>query len=263
MKCLIYYHENSYGGVSLKAIILAGGTGSRLFPLTKVTNKHLLPVGKYPMIFHSAYKLKQAGLTDIMVITGKEHMGDVVNLLGSGSDIGVSFTYRVQDEAGGIAQALGLAEQFVGDEKMVVILGDNVFEDNIEVYVDNFRTQNSGAKILIQAVSDPRRFGVPELDGKRIISIEEKPQNPKSNYAVTGIYMFDSNVFDIIKTLKPSSRGELEITDVNNAYIERGDLTYDILKGWWTDAGTHESLARANELARDLVFGDEFGKLKV
>ncbi|SCY96716.1 glucose-1-phosphate thymidylyltransferase [Paenibacillus polysaccharolyticus] len=247
----------------MKAIILAGGTGSRLFPLTKVTNKHLLPVGKYPMIFHSAYKLKQAGLTDIMVITGKEHMGDVVNLLGSGSDIGVSFTYRVQDEAGGIAQALGLAEQFVGDEKMVVILGDNVFEDNIEVYVDNFRTQNSGAKILIQAVSDPRRFGVPELDGKRIISIEEKPQNPKSNYAVTGIYMFDSNVFDIIKTLKPSSRGELEITDVNNAYIERGNLTYDILKGWWTDAGTHASLARANELAQELTFGDEFGKLKI
>lgn len=247
----------------MKAIILAGGTGSRLFPLTKVTNKHLLPVGKYPMIFHSVNKLKNAGLTDVMVITGKEHMGDVVNLLGSGSDIGVSLTYRVQDEAGGIAQALGLAEQFVGDEKVVVILGDNVFEDNIEVYVDNFRTQNSGAKILIQAVSDPRRFGVPELDGERIVSIEEKPQNPKSTYAVTGIYMFDRDVFDIIKTLKPSARGELEITDVNNAYIERGDLTYDILKGWWTDAGTHESLARANELARDLVFGDEFGKLKV
>lgn len=247
----------------MKAIILAGGTGSRLFPLTKVTNKHLLPVGKYPMIFHSVYKLKNVGLTDIMVITGKEHMGDVVNLLGSGSDIGVSLTYRVQDEAGGIAQALGLAAQFVGDEKMVVILGDNVFEDNIEAYVDNFRTQNSGAKILIQAVSDPRRFGVPELNGERIVSIEEKPKNPKSIYAVTGIYMFDRDVFDIIKTLKPSARGELEITDVNNAYIERGDLTYDILKGWWTDAGTHESLARANELARDLVFGDEFGKLKV
>ncbi|KAF4323384.1 hypothetical protein G195_003546, partial [Phytophthora kernoviae 00238/432] len=247
----------------LKALILAGGTGSRLFPLTKVTNKHLLPVGKYPMIFHSVYKLKNAGLTDIMVITGKEHMGDVVNLLGSGSDIGVSLTYRVQDEAGGIAQALGLAEQFVGDEQMVVILGDNVFEDNIKEYVDNFHTQKSGAKILIQAVPDPQRFGVPELDGDRIVSIEEKPHQPKSNYAVTGIYMFDRDVFDIIKTLKPSARGELEITDVNNAYIERGDLTYDILKGWWTDAGTHASLARANELARELVFGDEFGKLKI
>ncbi|MGG4400617.1 sugar phosphate nucleotidyltransferase [Paenibacillus amylolyticus] len=247
----------------MKAVILAGGTGSRLFPLTKVTNKHLLPVGKYPMIFHSVYKFKEAGLTDIMVITGKEHMGDVVNLLGSGSDIGVSLTYRVQDEAGGIAQALGLAEQFVGDEQMVVILGDNVFEDTIKDYVENFNNQKSGAKILIQAVPDPQRFGVPELDGTHIVSIEEKPQNPKSNYAVTGIYMFDSNVFDIIKTLKPSTRGELEITDVNNAYIERGNLTYDILKGWWTDAGTHASLARANELAHELTFGDEFGKLKI
>ncbi|WP_339305808.1 sugar phosphate nucleotidyltransferase [Paenibacillus sp. FSL L8-0435] len=247
----------------MKAVILAGGTGSRLFPLTKVTNKHLLPVGKYPMIFHSVYKFKEAGLTDIMVITGKEHMGDVVNLLGSGSDIGVSLTYRVQDEAGGIAQALGLAEQFVGDEQMVVILGDNVFEDTIKEYVENFNNQKSGAKILIQAVPDPQRFGVPELDSTHIVSIEEKPQNPKSNYAVTGIYMFDSNVFDIIKTLKPSTRGELEITDVNNAYIERGNLTYDILKGWWTDAGTHASLARANELAHELTFGDEFGKLKI
>lgn len=246
----------------MKGIILAGGTGSRLFPLTKVTNKHLLPVGKYPMIFHSVYKLKNAGLTDIMVITGKEHMGDVVNLLGSGSDIGVSLTYRVQDEAGGIAQALGLAEQFVGDEQMVVILGDNVFEDNIKEYVDKFYLQKSGAKILIQSVPDPQRFGVPELNGDRIVSIEEKPQQPKSNYAVTGIYMFDHEVFNIIKTLKPSTRGELEITDVNNAYIKRRNLTYDILKGWWTDAGTHASLARANELAHDLFFGDEYGKLK-
>ncbi|CAM4525529.1 sugar phosphate nucleotidyltransferase [Paenibacillus xylanexedens] len=247
----------------MKAIILAGGTGSRLFPLTKVTNKHLLPVGKYPMIFHASYKLKQAGLTDIMVITGKEHMGDVVNLLGSGSDMGVSFTYRVQDEAGGIAQALGLAEQFAGDDQIVVILGDNVFEDNITEYVARFREQRSGAKILIQEVSDPHRFGVPEIDGHRIVSIEEKPQIPKSNYAVTGIYMFDNEVFDIIRTLKPSDRGELEITDVNNAYIESGNLTYDILQGWWTDAGTHASLARANELAQDIVFGEEFGKLKL
>lgn len=247
----------------MKAIILAGGTGSRLFPLTKVTNKHLLPVGKYPMIFHASYKLKQAGLTDIMIITGKEHMGDVVNLLGSGSNMGVSFTYRVQDEAGGIAQALGLAEQFAGDDQIVVILGDNVFEDNITEYVARFREQRSGAKILIQEVSDPHRFGVPEIDGHRIVSIEEKPQIPKSNYAVTGIYMFDNEVFDIIRTLKPSDRGELEITDVNNAYIESDNLTYDILKGWWTDAGTHASLARANELAQDIVFGEEFGKLKL
>lgn len=247
----------------MKGIILAGGTGSRLYPLTKVTNKHLLPVGKYPMIFHAVNKLKQAGITDILVVTGKEHMGDVVNLLGSGSEMGVCFTYKVQDEAGGIAQALGLAEHFVGDDQMVVILGDNVFADDISPFVDNFKKQKTGAKILIQEVHDPKRFGVPELQGDRIISIEEKPQNPKSNYAVTGIYMYDYKVFDIIKTLKPSARGELEVTDVNNAYIERGELTFDVLQGWWTDAGTHASLARANELAKDLEFGEEFGKLKL
>ena len=247
----------------MKAIILAGGTGSRLYPLTKVTNKHLLPVGKYPMIFHAVRKLSQAGLYDILIVTGKEHMGDVVNLLGSGREMGVSFTYKVQDEAGGIAQALALAEQFVGEDQMVVILGDNVFEDDITPFVDNFRVQKNGAKILIQKVDDPHRFGVPELEGDRIISIEEKPQNPKSRYAVTGIYMFDHQVFDIIRTLKPSARGELEITDVNNAYIKRNELTFDILQGWWTDAGTHVSLARANELAKDVVFGDEFGKFRL
>lgn len=247
----------------MKGIILAGGTGSRLYPLTKVTNKHLLPVGKYPMIFHAVSKLKQAEITDILIVTGKEHMGDVVNLLGSGSDMGVFFTYKVQDEAGGIAQALGLAEQFVGDDQMVVILGDNVFVDNIAPYVTNFKKQQMGAKILIQEVHDPKRFGVPELHGERIVSIEEKPQNPRSNYAVTGIYMFDHKVFEIVKTLRPSARGELEITDVNNVYIERGELTFDVLQGWWTDAGTHASLAKANELAKDLVFGEEFGKLKL
>ncbi|MEK4512993.1 sugar phosphate nucleotidyltransferase [Paenibacillus sp. FSL K6-2524] len=247
----------------MKGIILAGGTGSRLYPLTKVTNKHLLPVGKYPMIFHSVYKLKQAGINDVLIVTGKEHMGDVVNLLGSGRDMGVSFTYKVQDEAGGIAQALDLAEQFVGDDQMVVILGDNVFEDDISPYVQNFQQQQSGAKILIQEVQDPKRFGVPELQGDRIVSIEEKPEQPKSSYAVTGIYMFDHKVFDIVKTLKPSNRGELEITDVNNAYINRNELTFDVLQGWWTDAGTHSSLARANELSQELVFGEAFGKLKL
>ncbi|MBY0163298.1 sugar phosphate nucleotidyltransferase [Paenibacillus lautus] len=247
----------------MKGIILAGGTGSRLFPLTKVTNKHLLPVGKYPMIFHAVNKLKLADIQDILIVTGKEHMGDVVNLLGSGSDMGVTFTYKVQDEAGGIAQALDLAESFVGIDQMVVILGDNVFEDDLSPFVQNFREQQHGAKILIQQVEDPKRFGVPELQGDRIISIEEKPSLPKSNYAVTGIYMFDHHVFDIVKTLKPSARGELEITDVNNAYIARDELTYDVLNGWWTDAGTHSSLARANELAYDLVFTEEFGKLKV
>ncbi|MBO3285370.1 sugar phosphate nucleotidyltransferase [Paenibacillus sp. FSL M8-0228] len=247
----------------MKGIILAGGTGSRLFPLTKVTNKHLLPVGKYPMIFHSIYKLKQADITDILIVTGKEHMGDVVNLLGSGRNMGVTFTYKVQDEAGGIAQALDLAEHFVGNDQMVVILGDNVFEDDISPFVQNFRTQNAGAKLLLQKVHDPQRFGVAEIQNQRILSIEEKPQLPKSDYAVTGIYMFDHNVFNIVKTLKPSTRGELEITDVNNAYIANGTLTYDILQGWWTDAGTHTSLARANELAQNIIFGEEFGKLKL
>lgn len=215
------------------------------------------------MIFHAVHKLKQADIQDILIVTGKDHMGDVVNLLGSGHEMGVTFTYKVQDEAGGIAQALDLAEHFVGNDQMVVILGDNVFEDDILPFVDNFRKQKSGAKILIQEVSDPTRFGVPELDGDRIVSIEEKPKQPKSNYAVTGIYMFDHTVFDIIKTLKPSARGELEITDVNNAYIERGELTFDLLRGWWTDAGTHASLARAHELAQNIVFGEEFGKLKL
>ncbi|MEK3825523.1 sugar phosphate nucleotidyltransferase [Paenibacillus sp. FSL K6-1558] len=247
----------------MKGIILAGGTGSRLYPLTKVTNKHLLPVGKYPMIFHSVHKLKKSGIKDILIVTGKDHMGDVVNLLGSGSDMGVTFTYKVQDEAGGIAQALNLAKHFVGNDQMTVILGDNVFSDDISPYVENFRLQGTGAKILIQEVSDPQRFGVPEIEGKRIVSIEEKPQKPKSNYAVTGIYMFDSKVFQIIDTLKPSARGELEITDVNNAYIQNNQLTFDILQGWWTDAGTHASLAKANELSQDIQFGDEYGKLKL
>ncbi|MGO4546888.1 sugar phosphate nucleotidyltransferase [Paenibacillus sp. 2TAB23] len=247
----------------MKGIILAGGTGSRLFPLTKVTNKHLLPVGKYPMIFHSIAKLKEADINDILIVTGKEHMGDVVNLLGSGHEFGVSFTYKVQDEAGGIAQALGLAEHFVNGDQMVVILGDNVFVDSIAPFVCNFKEQNKGAKILIQEVHDPQRYGVPELGGSKIVSIEEKPKQPKSSYAVTGIYMYDSKVFEIVRTLKPSGRGELEITDVNNAYIEADELSYDILQGWWTDAGTHASLTKANELAKDITFGEEFGKLKL
>ncbi|MGX1983420.1 glucose-1-phosphate thymidylyltransferase [Thermolongibacillus altinsuensis] len=244
----------------MKGIILAGGTGSRLYPLTKVTNKHLLPVGKYPMIYHAIYKLKEANITDILIVTGREHMGDVVNLLGSGSEFDVEFTYKVQDQAGGIAQALGLCEAFVGNDLMTVILGDNVFSDSIVPYVENFKKQAAGAKILIKEVKDPERFGVPELEGDRIKSIEEKPKKPKSRYAVTGIYMYDAKVFDIIKTLKPSARGELEITDVNNAYIERNELTYDILNGWWTDAGTHASYLRANELAKDVDFGSLFNK---
>lgn len=233
----------------MKGIVLAGGTGSRLFPLTKVTNKHLLPVGQYPMIYHPIFKMKNVGIREILIVTGKDHMGDVVNLLGSGYNFGMEFTYRVQDQPGGIAQALGLAEHFVGDDLCTVILGDNIFADEITSSVNDFIAQGKGAKILLKQVEDPQRYGVAELQGSSILSIEEKPQEPKSNYCVTGIYMYDSRVFNIIKTLKPSGRGELEITDVNNAYIAEGTLTYGILDGWWTDAGTFESLLKANELA--------------
>jgi len=238
----------------MKGVILAGGTGSRLYPLTKVTNKHLLPVGKYPMIYHPIYKLLQANIHEILIVTGKEHMGSVVNHLGNGREFGSEFTYKVQDEAGGIAQALGLAEAFIGKDLFTVILGDNVFNDHIGSYVEHFTYQSKGAKILIKEVPDPERYGVPELRNDRIISIEEKPKIPKSTYAVTGIYMYDSRVFDIIKTLKPSGRGELEITDVNNKYLENNELTYDVLQGWWTDAGTHGSLAKANQLASGIDF---------
>lgn len=236
----------------MKGIILAGGTGSRLYPLTKVTNKHLLPVGKYPMIYYPLVKLKEAGIDDILIVTGKEHMGSVVSLLGSGFDYGVKFTYKIQDQAGGIAQALSLAEDFVHGEKCVVVLGDNIFEYNISGYVTNFENQEKGAKILIQDVPDPERYGVAEISEGKIIGIEEKPEKPKTNYCVTGIYMYDNRVFDVIKTLKPSGRGELEITDVNNWYIEDKTLSYDILKSWWTDAGTFESLDKASELAKNL-----------
>lgn len=235
----------------MKGIVLAGGSGARLYPLTKVTNKHLLPVGKYPMIYYPICKLKQASITDIFIVTGKEHMGDVVNLLGSGKDFGLQFTYRVQDEAGGIAQALYLAEKFVGNDRCVVILGDNIFEDNIDHYINRYKDQEKGAKILIKEVEHPERFGVAELKGDKLCSIEEKPDKPKSNYCVTGVYMYDSRVFDIIETLKPSKRGELEITDVNNNYIQQDELTYDILKGWWSDAGTFKSLAYANKVVKD------------
>ena len=234
----------------MKGIILAGGSGTRLFPLTKVTNKHLLPIGRVPMIYHPIKKLLEAGITEILVVTGLDHMGHVVGLLGSGQDLNCEFTYRVQDEAGGIAQALGLARQFANGHRMVVILGDNIFEDALTEYVKNFAVQKAGARIILKEVADPERFGVAELKGDRVIGIEEKPPKPKSNLAVTGVYMYDSNVFEIIRTLKPSARGEMEITDVNNAYIQRGELAYDVFKGWWTDAGTFESWHLANELVR-------------
>ncbi|HVP66958.1 MAG TPA: sugar phosphate nucleotidyltransferase [Anaeromyxobacteraceae bacterium] len=234
----------------MKGVILAGGTGSRLFPLTKVTNKHLLPVGREPMIFHPIKKLTGAGIDEILVVTGVEHMGDVVNLLGSGRDFGCRFTYKVQDQAGGIAQALGLAENFAGGEAVCVILGDNVFQEPIDRFARAFRRQRTGARLILKRVEDPQRYGVAEVKGERIVHIVEKPAKPKSDLAVTGIYFYDGGVFDFIRKLRPSARGELEITDVNNAYLKRGALQYDVFQGWWTDAGTFDSLHTANELVR-------------
>jgi glucose-1-phosphate thymidylyltransferase len=232
----------------LRGVILAGGTGSRLFPLTKVTNKHLLPVGPEPMIFHPVRKLLEAGVREILIVTGTEHMGDVVGLLGSGGEIGCEFSYRVQDQAGGIAQALGLARRFGNAGRIAVILGDNIFESSIAPFAEQFRRQESGAKILVQRVPDPGRYGVAVTEGDRVTKILEKPKDPPSDLAVTGIYFYDHTVFDIITTLRPSGRGELEITDVNNEYIARGELTWNELPGWWTDAGTFPSLRHANDL---------------
>ncbi len=232
----------------MKGIILAGGTGSRLYPLTRVTNKHLLPVGRQPMIYHAIQKLVEAGILDLLVVTGVEHMGAIVGSLGSGSDFGCELTYRVQDQAGGIAQALGLARHFVGDDKMVVLLGDNLFEDSLLPLVEAFQQQAEGARILIKEVPDPQRFGVPSFKGEQITQIIEKPQQPDSHYAVTGIYCYDAEVFQFIDQLQPSQRGELEITDVNNHYIAKGLLYHQRLQGWWTDAGTFETLTLANQL---------------
>jgi glucose-1-phosphate thymidylyltransferase len=233
----------------MKGIILAGGTGSRLYPLTKVTNKHLLPVYDKPMIYYPLQTLLSAGITDIMIVSGRGHAGHFLELLGSGTDFNARFTYEIQDEAGGIAQALNLTEDFADDESMVVILGDNIFQDNIRSAVESF---NSGAKIFLKQVPDANRFGVAEIEGDRIVSIEEKPEVPKSDLAVTGLYMYDPRVFEIIHTLKPSGRGELEITDVNNEYIRMGEMSYSVLEGYWSDAGTFESLLKASELVRDM-----------
>lgn len=241
----------------MKGVVLAGGTGSRLFPLTKVTNKHLLPVGKAPMIYYPLAKLKEAGITEVLIVTGKDHMGDVVNLLGSGHDLGLELTFRVQDQAGGIAQALALAENFVHGDKVAVLLGDNIFEDSIRDFVASFDQQAAGAKILLKEVHDPERYGVAELEGNKVLSIEEKPKNPRSNWSVTGIYMYDAQVYDIIKTLKPSGRGELEITDVNNAYVKLGTLSSAKFSGWWTDAGTFDSLNHASNLVRNSKLDDK------
>ena len=233
----------------LRGVVLAGGTGSRLFPLTKVTNKHLLPVGREPMIFHPVRKLVEAGISEILIVTGTDHMGAVVALLGSGKEFGCEFTYRVQDEAGGIAQALGLARRFGRGGRLAVILGDNIFQSSLAEFAASYRRQPSGAKILVQEVDDPGRYGVAVTEGNRVVKIIEKPPNPPSRMAVTGIYFYDQTVYEIIASLKPSRRNELEITDVNNAFIARGDLTFDVLPGWWTDAGTFESLKHASDLA--------------
>jgi glucose-1-phosphate thymidylyltransferase len=233
-------------GMDLRGVVLAGGTGSRLRPLTKVTNKHLLPVGQKPMIYYPIEKLTSIGIEQILIVTGVEYMGDVVGLLGSGREFGCQFTYRVQDEAGGIAQALGLAENFA--QRLAVILGDNIFQANLKTYAEKFIAQKTGARILLKQVPNPQRFGVAQISNGKIIGIDEKPKKPKSDFAVTGIYFYDASVFDIIRTLKPSARGELEISDVHNAYLTKGLLEYDILDGWWSDAGTFESLNKANEL---------------
>lgn len=233
---------------NLRGVVLAGGTGSRLRPLTKVTNKHLLPVARKPMIYYPIEKLTAIGIREILIVTGVEHMGDVVALLGSGREFACRFTYKVQDEAGGIAEALGLAENFADGQSIAVILGDNLFQRSLKEYAQHFMEQKTGARLLLKHVPDPERFGVAEIRDGRIVAIEEKPGKPKSNYAVTGIYFYDVSVFEIIQTLKRSARGELEITDVNNAYIHRGQMACDILDGWWTDAGTFDSLTRASEM---------------
>ena len=241
----------------MKGVILAGGTGTRLLPLTKVTNKHLLAVGNVPMLFHPLRKMISAGLTDILVVTGTEHAGAIPRLLGTGDragellglgNVSCEFTYRVQEGAGGIAQALNLAKSFSAGEPLLVILGDNIFEDDLTPHKEDFLKRQEGAKLLLKKVTDPHRFGCPQLDGDRIVAIEEKPAKPKSDFAVTGIYFYDNQVFEAIATLKPSGRGELEITDVNNWYIKRGRLSSGLLKGYWTDAGTFESLIHAQRL---------------
>jgi glucose-1-phosphate thymidylyltransferase len=236
----------------MKGVVLAGGTGSRLNPLTRVTNKHLLPIYDKPMVYYPIQTLVNAGIHEILLVTGGKNAGDFLRLLGNGRDFGLKhLNYTYQDGEGGIADALALAEHFADGDSICVILGDNIIENNVCQAVANFRKQGEGAKILLKEVTDAQRFGVAEVRGDRVAGIEEKPKHPKSNYAVIGIYLYDQSVFRKIRRLKPSGRGELEITDVNNFYLEEGKLTYEILEGWWTDAGTFESLLRANTLVSE------------
>lgn len=232
----------------MKGVILAGGTGSRLYPLTKVTNKHLLPIYDQPMIYYPLHTLLDAGITEIMIVSGRGHAGHFLELLGSGEEWNAHFTYQIQEKAGGIAQALWLAERWADQENVTVILGDNIFQDSIAREVDAF---TSGAHIFLKEVPDAHRFGVAEIHNGSIVSIEEKPKNPRSTYAVTGLYIYDARVFSIIRTLKPSGRGELEITDVNNAYVGDGTMGYSLLHGYWSDAGTFKSLLRASMLVKE------------
>lgn len=239
----------------LKGLICAGGHGTRLMPLTKVTNKHLLPVYDKPMIYYPLMTLIAAGIKDILIVSGKEHAGDFLNLLGSGKDFSVKLSYELQEEAGGIAQVVGLSESFTGKNELMVVLGDNIFEDLVSVKkaAEEFLKNPSGAKIFLKEVPDPERFGVAEVKGEKIINIIEKPKNPKSNLCVTGLYIYDNSVFNKIRTLKPSGRGELEITDVNNAYVNEGKMRFQEVTGDWTDAGTFETLLRANMLAAEKI----------
>ena len=236
----------------MKGVVLAGGLGSRLYPLTKVTNKHLLPVYNEPMIYYPIRILVNAGISEILIVTGGKNAGDFLRLLENGKDFGMKhINYTYQQGEGGIAAALSLAEHFADRDKIAVVLGDNIIEGNIKAAAEKFRQQKEGARILLKEVTDPQRFGVPVFDGKKIIRVEEKPARPASNYAVIGIYMYDYSVFEFIKSLKPSQRGELEITDVNNFYISAGKMQWDVLEGWWSDAGTFESLqSSGNKVAK-------------
>lgn len=238
----------------MKGIILAGGTGSRLLPLTRVTNKHLLPVGKKPMILHCIDRLTESGIKDIMVITGTEHMGHIVGLLGSGNSIGCELSYRVQEKPDGIAGAIRLCESFVGNEDFAVILGDNIFEDSLQDHIERFRNRDSKIEcsLLFKKVSDPHRFGVGKFEGNKLVQLLEKPKNPPSDLACVGFYLYSSNAFQKLSDLIPSDRGELEVTDLNQWYVTRGVAAYSELEGWWTDAGTHDSYQLANRLCEDL-----------
>ena len=246
------------GGEIVKGVILAGGKGTRLYPLTKSLNKHLLPVGPEPMIYNPIRNMRACGIKDVLIITSTEHMGDMVNLLGSGSEFGLRFAYKVQDEAKGIADALRLAREFANNENILVILGDNIFEKPIDYFVKNYNSiqKGKGARVLLVKVSEPQRFGVAALDEHKVIEIQEKPENPRSDYAVVGAYIYDARVFDIIDHIKPSARGEYEITSVNNKYIELNELEYDFVQGRWMDTGTFESYFIANKIMFKKHFKD-------